>query len=49
VPPVIVVTPWSTYAVALGGLVLVLIVVAALVLRGRREAPAEVLRGELPR
>ncbi len=49
VPPVLVATPWSTYAVALGGLALALIVVAALVLGGRRDAPAEVLRGELPR
>lgn len=49
VPPVIVVTPWERYAVALGALTVALVVVAALVLGIRRDAPADVLRGELPR
>ncbi len=49
VPPVVVVTPWTTYAVALGALGAVLVAVAALVLGVRREPPAEVLRGELAR
>lgn len=49
VPPVLVQTPWVSYAAALIALSLLLTLLAALVLRPRQNSPAAVLRGEMPR